>query len=153
MGSVSAAQGLMSKVPVGGAASLCHCSLADLGCASALIYFPSPISSSHCLPSSLSCAKRHRGPSSSTSPQTVRCWYTPTPQALCQPAVVTNPPLRSRAHGFPPCLHFITWNLHPSASHPRFDLVHAKCSTTKLGPSPFICLVNSLKVIELGLVR
>lgn len=65
---MSAAQGLVSKMPVGGAASLCHCGLApqpDLGCASALIHFPSLISSSHCLPSSLSSAKCHCGPSPS----------------------------------------------------------------------------------------
>lgn len=130
----------------------CHCGLApqpDLGCVSALIYFPSLISSSLCLPSSLSCAKRHCGPSSSASPQAVRCWYTPTPQALCQPAVVTNPPL---------CLlsasTLLPGTCIPLPPIPGLTLsMLSKCSTAKLGPSPFICLVNSLKVIELGLVK
>lgn len=89
------------KGAVGGAASLCHCGLAlqlERGCASAVIYFPLLISSSHCLPSSLTTAP---APVPLLRQPVLVDSHTPSPvPASC----VTNPSLRPRAHRFPLCL-------------------------------------------------
>lgn len=142
------------KDACGWRACLCCCGLApqpDLGQVSVLIHFPSPNSSSHCVPSSLSSAKLPCGLGSRglSSDRPIAAGVLPHPKPCARTTVVTNPSLRLGTP-FPLCLPDLPGTFLLLPPIPALTLSSCKRSHTK---QALACLVNSFNMTEVGLVR